>query len=245
MRRQQLVAAAHPFPVNEYIHSGGKYAYHQPRMPQAPQRRDIALSDLTAIALICTLTPSPEPSSSELMANHVLDELAKNGVQTSSVRVVDLDIKPGVEVDMGGGDEWPALRSRILAADILLLATPIWMGHPCSIAQRVVERLDADLQETDDQGRPIMYGRVGLVAVVGNEDGAHKVVADMQQALNDVGFSLPAQGSTYWVGEAMQTVDFKDLPEVPKNVAHSIASMARNAAHLSRQLRAAPYPADK
>jgi multimeric flavodoxin WrbA len=178
------------------------------------------------------------------MANHVLEELARNGVETSSVRVVDLDIKPGVDVDMGGGDEWPALRKRILAADILLLATPIWMGHPCSIAQRVVERLDADLQETDDQGRPIMYGRVGLVAVVGNEDGAHKVVADMQQALNDVGFSLPAQGSTYWVGEAMQTVDFKDLSEVPENVAHSITSMARNAAHLSRQLRAAPYPAN-
>jgi multimeric flavodoxin WrbA len=214
-------------------------------MPQTPQRRDIALSDLTAIAVICTLTPSPSPSSSELMANHVLDELAKNGVQTSSVRVVDLDIKPGVDVDMGGGDEWPALRNRILAADILLLATPIWMGHPCSVAQRVVERLDADLQETDGQGRPIMYGKVGLVAVVGNEDGAHKVVADMQQALNDVGFSFPAQGSTYWVGEAMQTVDFKDLPEVPKNVAHSITSMARNAAHLSRQLRAAPYPADE
>ncbi|MFE4835373.1 flavodoxin family protein [Arthrobacter sp. NPDC056691] len=203
------------------------------------------MSDLTAIALICTLTPSPSSSSSELMASHVLDELAKNGVQTSSVRVVDLDIKPGVEVDMGGGDEWPALRTRILAADILLLATPIWMGHPCSVAQRVVERLDADLQETDSQGRPIMYGKVGLVAVVGNEDGAHKVVADMQQALNDVGFSLPAQGSTYWVGEAMQTVDFKDLPEVPKNIAHSITSMARNAAHLSRQLRAAPYPADE
>lgn len=109
---------------------------------------------------------------------------------------------------MGEGDAWPGIRDRILAADILVLATPIWMGHPCSRAQRVIERLDADLSETDDEGRPTVYGKVALVAVVGNEDGAHKVNADMQQALNEVGFTFPAQGGTYWVGQAMHTVDY-------------------------------------
>lgn len=133
----------------------------------------------------------------------------------SSLRVVDHNVKRGVQVDMGDGDEWPQLRERILAADILLLATPIWMGHPASVAQQVLERLDADLSETDDQGRPVMYGKVAAVADVGNEDEAHKSVADMMQGLNDVGFSIPAQGGTYWVGEAMQTVDFKDLDRAP------------------------------
>ncbi|GAA1658539.1 flavodoxin [Citricoccus zhacaiensis] len=199
--------------------------------------------DLKAVALVCTLTPSPKPSSSELMARHVLGELEKNGVATSSVRVVDHDVKPGVQVDMGDGDEWPALRQQILDADILVLATPIWMGHPCSIAQRVIERLDADLAETDDQGRPIMYDKTAIVAVVGNEDGAHKTIADMTQALSDIGFSIPAQAGTYWVGEAMQTVDYQDLDEVPKNVASTTAGAARNAAHLARLLRAEPYPA--
>jgi multimeric flavodoxin WrbA len=201
------------------------------------------MTELSAIALICSLTPSPEPSSSDLMARHVLDELAAHGVATSSVRVVDSNVLPGVEKDMGHGDDWPAIRGRILAADILVLATPIWMGHPCSIAQRVVERLDADLAETDDDGRPVMYGKVGIVAVVGNEDGAHKTVADMQQALNDIGFTLPAQGSTYWVGEAMQTVDYKDLDAVPEKVAATTAGAARNAVHLARLLRATPYRA--
>lgn len=199
--------------------------------------------DLKAVALVCTLTPSPKPSSSELMARHVLGELEKNGVATSSIRVVDHDVKPGVQVDMGDGDEWPALRQQILDADIFVLATPIWMGHPCSIAQRVIERLDADLAETDDQGRPIMYDKTAIVAVVGNEDGAHKTIADMTQALSDIGFSVPAQAGTYWVGEAMQTVDYQDLDEVPKNVASTTAGAARNAAHLARLLRAEPYPA--
>ena len=201
------------------------------------------MADLTALALVCSLTPSPAPSSSELMARHVLDELSSHGVGGTSLRVVDHNVMPGVQTDMGEGDAWPGIREKILAADILVLATPIWMGHPCSIAQRVIERLDAELSETDDAGRPIMYGKVAVVAVVGNEDGAHKVNADMQQALNDVGFTIPAQGGTYWVGEAMQTVDYKDLDTVPEKVASATAGAARNAAHLARALTQAPYPA--
>jgi predicted CoA-binding protein len=88
-----------------------------------------------------------------------------------------------------------------------------------------------------------MYQKVGVVAVVGNEDGAHKTIADMLQALNDVGFSIPAQGGTYWVGEAMQTVDYQDLDAVPEKVAATTAGVARNAAHLARLLRGHPYPA--
>ncbi|RDV09388.1 NADPH-dependent oxidoreductase [Arthrobacter sp. RT-1] len=201
------------------------------------------MADLTALALICSLTPSPEPSSSELLARHVLDELATHGVSGTSLRIVDHNVMPGVQISMGDDDAWPGIRDKILAADILVLATPIWMGHPSSITQRVIERLDADLSETDDAGRPIMYGKVAIVAVVGNEDGAHKTVADTQQALNDVGFTLPAQGATYWVGEAMQTVDYKDLDTVPEKVASATAGAARNAAHLARALAQAPYPA--
>jgi hypothetical protein len=46
------------------------------------------------------------------------------------------------------------------------------------------------------------------VAVAGNEDGAHHVTAEVLRALNDVGFTVAAAACTYWVGEAMQTVDY-------------------------------------
>jgi multimeric flavodoxin WrbA len=154
---------------------------------------------LKALALVCTLTPSPKPSSSELLARQVIQQLSSQGVECDLIRVVDHDIKPGVQTDMGDGDEWPRIREQILASDILVLATPIWLGHPASLAQKVLERLDAELSETDGQGRPSMYDKVALVAVVGNEDGAHHVTAELYQGLGDVGFSIPAQGSTYWV----------------------------------------------
>ncbi|WP_409331378.1 flavodoxin family protein [Trujillonella humicola] len=197
---------------------------------------------LSALALVCTLSPSPKPSSSEKMAREVLDALAGHGVSGDVVRVVDHDVKPGVEVDMGEGDAWPAIRERMMAADILVVATPTWVGHMSSVAQRVLERLDGELSETDDSGRPLVTGKVAVTAVVGNEDGAHKITADLMQGLNDIGFTIPAQGGTYWNDEAMGGRDYLDLEETPEAVASTTTTLAENAAHLARALRASPYP---
>ncbi|MBC7299999.1 MAG: NAD(P)H-dependent oxidoreductase [Nocardia sp.] len=198
---------------------------------------------LQALALVCTLKPSPAPSSSALIADQVLDALAAHDVAGESVRIADFDIRPGVSTDEGEGDQWPQIRRRVLDADIVVLSTPTWMGHLSSIAQRVLERLDAELSTTDDAGRPAMFGKVGVAAIVGNEDGAHKIAADTFQALDDVGFTIPAQGCTYWNGEAMVGVDYNDLTETPDAVRKTTQTLARNAAHLAALLRAQNYPA--
>jgi multimeric flavodoxin WrbA len=200
------------------------------------------MQSLRALALVCTLTPSPSDSSSELIARQVLDELIKLDVETELVRLVDHDIRPGVQRDMGPDDAWPEILEQVLAADILVVATPVWLGHMSSVAQRMLERLDAELSETDERGNPSMSGKVAVTAIVGNEDGAHKITADMFQALNDVGFTIPWQGATYWVGEAMQGVDYKDLDAPPDPVAHATATLALNAVHVASLLRANPYP---
>jgi len=197
-----------------------------------------------ALALNCTLKPSPAASSTELLADQVLAEMAERGVETEQLRVVDFDVRPGVEADMGEGDQWPQIRAKILDADILVVATPTWMGHLSSVAARVLERLDAELSETDEAGNPVVQGKVAVAVVVGNEDGAHKITADLYQALNDVGFSIPSQGGTYWNGEAMHTVDYQDLDETPEEVGSATAGAARNAVHLATLLKANPYPGE-
>ncbi len=199
-------------------------------------------ASLRALALICSLKPTPAPSSSEKLAGEILDELAGHGVTGETVRVVDHDVRPGVEVDMGEGDAWPSIREKLLASDILVVATPTWVGHMSSVAQRVLERLDGELSETDDTGRPVISGKVAVVAVVGNEDGAHKITADLMQGLNDMGFTIPAQGGTYWNDEAMGSRDYRDLDETPEAVASTNATLAENAAHLARLLKTSPYP---
>ncbi len=197
---------------------------------------------LRAIALNCSLKPGPEPSSTEKLLQEVLTQLRQHGVEGDSLRMVDYDIRPGVTSDEGEGDGWPEIRRRVLDADILLIGTPTWLGHHSSVCQRVLERMDAFLGELDDEGRMVSYGRVAAVIAVGNEDGAHNIIAQVGQALNDVGFTLAAGASTYWNGEAMHKTDFKDLSETPENTASATASLARNAAHLAQLLREHPYP---
>jgi multimeric flavodoxin WrbA len=200
-------------------------------------------NDLTVLALSCSLKPSPADSSTDLLAQQLLDALAGHGASGELVRVVDHDVRPGVEADVGDGDAWPALREKVLAADILVLATPTWMGQHSSVAQRVLERLDAELSDTNDDGQPRTYGKVAAAVVVGNEDGAHAISATLFQSLNDVGFTIPAGGVTYWNGEAMHTTDYQDLDQTPEQTASTTATLAANAAHLARLLRQSAYPA--
>ncbi|SDW66895.1 hypothetical protein SAMN05421504_1011204 [Amycolatopsis xylanica] len=106
----------------------------------------------------------------------------------------------------------------------------------------MLERLDAELSETDEDGRKSMSGKVALVAVVGNEDGAHKIVADCYQALDDIGFAIPANGCTYWNSTITDPKDYNDLGETPEAVDGMTKTAAANAAHLARLLAGQPYP---
>ncbi|MEO5982383.1 MAG: NAD(P)H-dependent oxidoreductase [Pedococcus sp.] len=197
---------------------------------------------LTALAITCSLKPSPADSSTDLLTQQLLDAMQEHGVDGELVRAVDHDLRPGVEDDMGDGDQWPALREKMLAADILVIGTPTWMGQHSSVAQRVLERLDAELSDTNDAGQPRTYGKVAAAVVVGNEDGAHHISAVIFQCLNDVGFTVPAGGVTYWNGEAMHGTDYQDLEQTPEKTASTTATLAANAAHLARLLRGAAYP---
>lgn len=199
---------------------------------------------LTAFALNCSLRPSAseERSSTDRMIGDLLAAMRPHGITGEIERVADHNVKAGVLSDMGTGDDWPKLRARVLAADIFILGTPIWLGHPSSIARRVLERMDAFLSETDDRGRMPATGKVALVAIVGNEDGAHACHAACFQGLNDVGFTIPANAGVYWVGEAMQATNYVHLEEIPDPVKSTLATAASNAAHLARLLKQSEYP---
>lgn len=196
---------------------------------------------IIAQPLNCTLKSKGE-SSTDAMLGLLADAFRKQSVEIAeTIRVAAHNVPPGVTSDEGRGDDWPKIREQVLAADILILGTPIWMGQPSSVCKRVLERMDAFLDETDEQGRMPSYSKLAVVAVVGNEDGAHHVSAELFQALNDVGWTIPAIGCCYWVGEAMGDTDFKDLKAPPRVVSRTAAMVAANAAHLSGLLKARPF----
>jgi multimeric flavodoxin WrbA len=207
-------------------------------------RASSADTDLKVVAINCSLksAQSNEQSSTDILLRQLLESLAQHGARGEIIRAVDYNVKPGVSSDEGDGDEWPKLRQRILQSDIVIIGSPIWLGQPSSVSKRLLERMDAFLGEKDDCGRMPSYGKVAIAAVVGNEDGAHHVAAELFQALTEVGFSIPPGGATYWVGEAMGSKDYKDLKETPKALADWTPMLASNAAHLARLLKCHAFP---
>jgi multimeric flavodoxin WrbA len=204
----------------------------------------MAARKLKVLAFNCSLKSANEreKSSTDALLKQFLEALEEHGATGEIVRAVDHNIKPGVKSDQGDGDDWPALRKRVLDADILIIATPIWLGQPSSVAKRVLERMDAFLEETDSQGRMPSYGKVACAVIVGNEDGAHHTSAEICQALFEVGFTIPPGGATYWVGEAMTGKEYKNLFKTPKAVAEWNPLFASNVVHLARLLKQKNYP---
>ena len=197
---------------------------------------------MKALVLNCTLKPSPQTSSTEALARVLMQELAKGGVETDLVRLVDLNIKPGVTGDEGEGDDWPSVDAKLKAADIVVFATPTWLGQMSSVCQRALERMDAWFSETDDSGRPVAFGKVAGVVITGNEDGAHHIVATVCQGLIDMGFTIPAQSWTYW---HLGPGPGPDYVETDQGHAYS-DRVARNAARtllaLAKVLNSDTYP---
>jgi len=197
---------------------------------------------LRAVVLNCTLKPSPGTSNTEALAEVLVDALESHEVATEQVRVVDLDVHPGISSDAGDGDEWPSIRAMVVASNILVMASPTWLGQPSSVAKRALERLMAMLGEQDEEGRPIAYNRVAGFVVSGNEDGAHHVISEMAGALMDIGFTVPGQAWTYWNrGPGPGPSYLED--EEGRDWSHATArAAASNLAAVARALHEQPIP---
>ncbi|MDA5140303.1 MULTISPECIES: flavodoxin family protein [Streptomyces] len=198
---------------------------------------------MRALVINCTLKPSPQPSNTEALAATVVAALKGHGAEVDVVRAVDLNLKPGVETDMGDGDDWPGVHEKLLAARILVIASPTWLGRPSSVAQRVLERMDAMLSETDDEDRPVAYNRVAGVLVTGNEDGAHHVISEISGGLADIGYTIPGQAWTYWHLGPGPGPDFLDDDRGHDWSVSTGRAMASNLVHAARALDAMPLPA--
>ncbi|MDX6596508.1 MAG: hypothetical protein QOE87_395 [Gaiellales bacterium] len=195
-----------------------------------------------ALILNCTLKPSPAASNTEALASVLRDALEQGGATCEMIRAVDLNLLPGVSSDEGEGDEWPPIHERLLASEILVLATPTWFGQPSSVVKRVIERMDAMLSESDDDGLPVAFNRVAGFVVTGNEDGAHHVIAELAQAVNDIGYTVPAQAWTYWNKGPGPGPSYLETDEGHEWSAKTARTAAANLIAAAEALAAHPLP---
>ena len=201
-------------------------------------------SGLRALYINCTLKLSPEPSNTDGLVERSRAVMEGNGVATDVVRAVDLDIATGVYPDMTehgwNTDAWPSVWQKVLAADILVLATPIWLGEQSSVSRRVIERLYAHSGETNERGQYVFYGKVGGVLVDGNEDGVKHIASNVLYSLQHIGYTIPPQADAGWIGEIGPGPSYLDEGSGgPQNdfTNRNLTFAAWNMTHLARMLK--------
>jgi len=163
-------------------------------------------SGLKAVFFNGTLTKSPEPSHTDRLIQLSQAIMQKHGIQTELIRTIDHDIATGVWPDMREHgwktDDWPDIFKRVLAADILVLAGPIWLGDNSSQTKKVIERLYACSSILNQQGQYAFYGKVGGCLITGNEDGIKHCAMNILYSLQHLGYTIPPQADAGWIGEA-------------------------------------------
>ena len=201
-------------------------------------------SDLSAFFINCTLKRSPETSNTEGLARISMDIMRANGVQVDSIRAIDHDIATGVWPDMTehgwDRDEWPEISERVMAADILVLLSPIWLGEKSSVCTKIIERLYGNSHLLNEHGQYAYYGRVGGCIITGNEDGAKHCAMNILYSLQHLGYSIPPQADSGWLGEAGPGPSYLDPGSGgPDNdfTNRNTTFMTWNLLHLARLLR--------
>lgn len=211
---------------------------------------NLGYSGLRALFINCTLTKSPATSNTQGVIDISTAIMKKNGVTVEEIRAIDHDIATGVYPDMReqgwDKDEWPELFEKVKAADILVLAGPIWLGDNSSVTKRVIERLYACSSMTNDAGQWIYYNKVGGCLITGNEDGLKHCSMDILYSLQHIGYAIPPQADAGWLGEVGPGPSYLDEGSGgPENdfTNRNTTFMTWNLMHLAAILKANPLPA--
>ena len=203
-------------------------------------------SGLTAIVFNGTLKPSPATSNTDGLIGVATDIMEKHGVKTEVIRTIDHDIATGVYPDMREQgfktDAWPEIYKKVQAADIVIIAGPIWLGDNSSMTKKIIERLYGNSAELNDKGQYAYYGKVGGCIITGNEDGGKHCGMNVLYSLQHVGFTIPPQADTYWVGQAGPGPSYLDKNSGgPENdfTNRNTTFMAWNIMHMAKMLKEA------
>ena len=210
--------------------------------PQGSELRDFSM--LRALFIGCTLKPSPQVSNTEGLMKKSMAIMEKHGVSVELVRAVDLDLAPGVQHDMTehgfAKDDWPDLCQKVMAADILIVGTPIWLGDKSSVCTRLIERLYAESGELNQFGQYVYYGKTGGCIVTGNEDGIKHCAMNILYSLQHIGYAIAPQSDAGWIGEAGPGPSYLDEDsggEENDFTKRNTTFMTWNLMHLARMLK--------
>ena len=198
---------------------------------------------LKAVFLLGTLKHSPTRSNTDTLSEYLAEHLKVHGVESDIIRLVDYHIEPGIETHVGIPDDWPRLLERVLAANIVIFATPIWWGNQSSLVQRIIERLDALNDELLETGRSDFENKVGGIVITGAEDGAQHVIGNITNFMSWNGLTVPPACSLSWLGDTTGDTKESLTQKFDQGATKDMAeTMSRNLAFFAKLLQGNPIP---
>jgi multimeric flavodoxin WrbA len=203
------------------------------------------MAKLKSVFLQGTLKASTEISNTQILSEFLANHLKSNDTECEIIRLADYNIKPGVFTSIDS-DDWPAIFEKILEADIVIFATPVWWGSQSSLIQRVIERLDEIHDEIMNTGRSRLTNKVAGIVVSGDSDGAQHIIGNLANYFAALGLTFPPFGSltVLWPGFAKKSN--KSPKEIMKYLEDTYTSTAKKAAQnltfIANMIKNNPYP---
>ena len=196
-----------------------------------------------AIFLLGTLKKKHQLSHTQILCELVAETLReKENVESEIVRLRDYDIQPGTRTDIDD-DDWPKILDRVLAADIIIFATPVWWGIQSSLIQRVIERMDELNDELLATGKSRFQNKTGGIVITGGEDGAEHIIGNVLNFMSWNGFTIPPAPSVSWLGELGEdTRDAFERKFRSKEIRQMAERFVRNQVFVARLLKQHPLP---
>jgi multimeric flavodoxin WrbA len=200
---------------------------------------------INALLLNCSLKSGEEQSNTAALMDEAVEIFKKEEIESEVIRLADYSISYGITPDAGDGDQWPEIFEKVKLADIVIVGTPLWLGEKSSIATLAIERLYGGSSLTNNKGQYLYYNKVGGAIVTGNEDGAKHASASILYGLAHIGFTIPPNSDTYWVGEAGPGASYIEAKGKENEFTQQHARiMAYNLIHFARLLKEKPIPAE-
>lgn len=207
-------------------------------------------SKLRALYINTSLNKDADKSHTRLLLGASAGIMEKQSVAVEHLHLASHNVPPGVYPDMTEHgwpeDAWPKIWEKVLAADILIIGTPLWLGEESSICRILIERLYAMSGNLNDKGQSIFYGKVGGCVITGNEDGIKHTAMTIGFSLNHLGYTLPPQADCGWIGEAGPGLSYGDATEDGQRAGynneftqHNTTIMTWNCLHLAQILKSA------
>jgi multimeric flavodoxin WrbA len=160
---------------------------------------------LKALFINCSIKHDKAQSHTQLLLDKAAAVMTAEGVEVGQIYALEHTIAFGMikdGADEGLPDDWPTIQAKIMAADILVLGTPIWLGAVSSVCSLVIERMYAYSGDRNEKNQYLYYGKTGGCVITGNEDGIKHCARDILYAMQHIGYMVPPQADCGWIGEA-------------------------------------------